>query len=201
MEKQGVTVLYIDKYSFSYISDTQCDATSFLERLYEQEMQMQPRELRAPQFGQRQETMDFSRNSAYWLPEGRLMRSLNVQLSHVEDCATLTGLTGVLTFCGLLGLGGSRRQSNRIEQLTLTAKLAFSSAAPSLSGGGSDEGGEDAIEGAEGGGVVPSAPICGDSTERGVSVLGVVRGVRSVSVAVSSISVSDERSNSCTDSQ
>ena len=41
MEKQGVTVLYIDKYSFSYISDTQCDATSFLERLYEQEMQMQ----------------------------------------------------------------------------------------------------------------------------------------------------------------
>lgn len=201
MEKQGVAVLYILKYSICYTSDPQRDATSFLERLYEQEMQMQPRELRAPQFGQRQETTDFSRNSAYWLPEGRLMRSLNGQLSYVEDGAMLSGLTGMLTFCGLLGLGGSRRQSNRTEQLTLTTKLSFLSAAPSTSGGGSEEGGEDGTEGAEGGGVIPSATICGDSTESGVSVLGVVRGVRSVSVAVSSISVPDERSNSCTDSQ
>ena len=189
-----MTVLCLFKFSISYTSQIRVvRATSFLERLYEQEMQMLPRELRAPQFGQRQETMDFSRNSAYWLPEGRLMRSLNVQLSHAEDCAILSGLTGMLTFCGLLGLVGSSRQSNSTELLTLTAIQSILGASTPSSGGGG--------EGAGGGGVISSSTICGDSTESGVAVRGVVRGVRSDSMVVSFVSEFDERSNSCTDSQ
>ena len=76
---------------------------------------MKARELRAPQLGQRQETTELRRKSAYWLPEGREIRSLNTRLSAAEERAALSGLAGRLECCGLLGLGGSRWQSKRTE--------------------------------------------------------------------------------------